>query len=121
MVCGVDGVNEDLGSEQVNLAWPQKAKQLLEKASTRATKSGVFGPGGHPWTSEIRDALLAYHRIHDSGGDLTDWLEDFKLRTVYWCAQILNGLAPFPPKPKPRTEDATALIERLNECLARRP
>jgi hypothetical protein len=39
--------------------------------------------------------------------------EALKSRTAYWCAQVLGGAAPFPPKPRPRLEDATALVRRL--------
>lgn len=73
----------------------------------------IFGPGGHPWASEIGTALASYRSLRDSGTDATDWLEAFKLRTVYWYAQVLGGAAPFPPKPRPRLEDAAALVQRL--------
>ena len=41
------------------------------------------------------------------------WLKQFKSRTVYWCAQVLGGAPPFPPKPRARLEDPEVLISRL--------
>ena len=73
----------------------------------------IFGPGGHPWASEIGAALASYRSRQDSDADAAEWLEAFKLRTTYWCAQVLGGAAPFPPKPRPRLEDAAALVRRL--------
>ncbi|MEM9193024.1 MAG: hypothetical protein AAGF12_27870, partial [Myxococcota bacterium] len=91
--------------------WIAEAARLLERAVERAEESGVFGPEGHPWASEVDVALAAYSP--GDRGDVADWLEAFKLRTVYWCAQVLGGAAPFPPKPRPRLEDAAALVQRL--------
>ena len=92
--------------------WIAEAARLLERAVERADEAGVFGPEGHPWASEI-DAALASYSPGDSGTDAADWLEALELRTVYWCAQVLGGAMPFPPKLRPRLEDAAALVQRL--------
>ncbi len=93
--------------------WISEAARLLERGVARADEGRIFGPGGHPWASEIDEALAAYHSLQDSGSDTADWLEALKLRTAYWCAQVLGGAPPFPPKPRPRLEDAAALVGRL--------
>ena len=93
--------------------WISEAARLLEKGVARVNESHAFGSEGHPWASEIGEALAAYHSLQDSGTDTTDWLAAFKLRTAYWCAQVLGGAAPFPPQPRPRLEDAAVLARRL--------
>ncbi|MEM6504936.1 MAG: hypothetical protein AAF711_05680 [Planctomycetota bacterium] len=93
--------------------WITQAERLLEKGVMRTAEAGYFGPEGHPWAAEIGAAITAYHRLNDGGADTTGWLKDFKLRTAYWCAQVLGGAPPFPPKPRPRLEDADALSRRL--------
>ncbi len=93
--------------------WISEAARLLKRGVARADEGRIFGPGGHPWASEIDEALAAYHSLQDSGSDTADWLEALKLRTAYWCAQVLGGAPPFPPKPRPRLEDAAALVRRL--------
>ncbi len=93
--------------------WISEAARLLERGAARADEAHIFGPGGHPWASEIGEALASYHSLQDSGTDTADWLEALKLRTAYWCAQVLGGAPPFPPKPRPRLEDAAALVGRL--------
>ncbi len=93
--------------------WVAEAAQLLERGRARAEEAGVFGPEGHPWASEIGEALASFRDLRDSDANTTDWLEAFKLRTVYWCAQVLAGAAPFPPRVRPRLEDAAALVQRL--------
>lgn len=93
--------------------WVAEAARLLEKCVARADEARVFGPEGHPWAAELGAALAAYHRLQDRGADTTAWREALELRTVYWCAQALGGAAPFPPKPRPRLEDAAALVRRL--------
>ena len=93
--------------------WFTDATQLLQKCEARSEESAAFGPAGHPWASEVRAALDTYHVLQKSGADATEWLESFKLRTTYWCAQILGGASPFPPKLRPRHEDAAELIRRL--------
>ncbi len=92
--------------------WIAEAAWLLERAEERAEESGVFGPEGHPWASEI-DAAIASYSPGDSRADATEWLEALKQRTTYWCAQVLGGAPPFPPQPRPRLEDAAALVQRL--------
>ncbi len=95
--------------------WVTEAARLLGRGVARADEARAFGPQGHPWAFEIDAALAAYRSLQDNGADASDWLEAFKLRTVYWCAQVLGGAAPFPPKPRPRLEDAAALARRLPE------
>ena len=82
--------------------WISEAKNLLTRSLMRVKESGDFGSEGHPWADEVSEALETYERIRDNDGDISEWLANFKLRTVYWCAQILGGAYPFPPKPKPR-------------------
>ena len=89
--------------------WLAKVAELLDKCVERSEESGVFGAAGHPWASEVSAALDAYN----GEGDNAEWLEALKSRTIYWCAHILSGAAPFPPKLRPRHEDAAALLERL--------
>jgi hypothetical protein len=93
--------------------WIAEAARLLESSVRRTEESGIFGPEGHPWASEIGAALASYRRLQDGGTDAVGWLEALKLRTVYWCAQALGGAAPFPPRPRPRLEEAAALVRRL--------
>lgn len=93
--------------------WIAEAERLLARGVARADESGAFGPGRHPWAFEIGAALASYRRLRSSGADVADWLAAFVLRTTYWCAQVLGGAAPFPPKPRPRLEDAAALLRRL--------
>lgn len=93
-------------------AWVAEAARLLERSVARTDQSGDFGPEGHPWAAEIGAALASYRRLENSAG-AAEWLEAFELRTVYWCAQVLGGAAPFPPRPRPRLEDAAALVRRL--------
>lgn len=93
--------------------WIAEAEQALGKGVARTAEAGVFGSKGHPWAVELGAALTSYRRLGESSADITDWLKAFQLRTVYWCAQALGGAAPFPPKPRPRREDAAALVSRL--------
>ena len=65
------------------------------------------------WASEVGAALSTYQELCERGSDTSDWLEAFKSRTLYWCGQVLAGASPFPPKLRPRLEDAEALIQRL--------
>lgn len=90
-----------------------EATRLLELGVERADEGRYFGPEGHPWASEIAAAITAYHRLLESGADVSDWLEAFQSRTVYWCAQVLGGAAPFPPRLRPRLDDAAELVRRL--------
>jgi hypothetical protein len=93
--------------------WVAEAARLLEKGVVRANEGGDFGPEGHPWAAELRVALASYRSLQTGSTDATDWLKAFKSRTTYWCAQVLGGAAPFPPRPRPRLEDAAALVQRL--------
>ena len=108
--------------------WVTQASELLERGGARANEGSAFGPAGHPWAAEIGAALAACREsikeLTCSGDDacadaaaavahFESWLGDFKLRTLYWCAQALGGAAPFPPQPRVRLEDAAALRMRL--------
>jgi hypothetical protein len=99
-----------------------EAARLLQKGGERAAE-GCDSEGhdseGHPWASETSAALAEYRRLREKGVDATAWLEAFKKRLLFWCSQVLGGAAPFPPKPRPRRQDAAALVARLpghNEC-----
>ena len=92
--------------------WVAEAAQLVERGAARAMEGGI-GVDGHPWASEIRKAIDMYRSLQEDGADATSWLQTLKQRTVYWCAQVLGGAPPFPPKPKPRAEDAAELARRL--------
>ena len=85
---------------------------LLEKGAARAKDSGAFGVDGHPWATEIADAFISYRSLRQRDANTTEWLDDFKARTLYWCAQVLAGAPPFPPKPRPRLDDAETLLAR---------
>lgn len=94
--------------------WIAEAERLLEQGTARADEARIFGPGGHPWASEIDDALVSYRSLQDSGTKMADWLKEIKSRTAYWCAQVLGGAPPFPPRLRPRREDSAALVQRLS-------
>ncbi|MEM9282425.1 MAG: hypothetical protein AAGA96_11400 [Verrucomicrobiota bacterium] len=93
--------------------WIAEAARLLELGEERTEEAQFFGPAGHPWAVEIGEALATFQTLQDRGTDGAEWLEAFKERTSWWCAQILSGTAPFPPKPRPRREDAADLVRRL--------
>ncbi|MEM1349158.1 MAG: hypothetical protein AAGI01_11415 [Myxococcota bacterium] len=100
------------GSQQRQGAqWVAEAARVLEKAVERSGEE--FGAEGHPWVAELVEAFSTYRNLRRSGTDTADWLEAFKHRTVYWCALALGGMAPFPPKLRPRREDAAALVQRM--------
>ena len=102
------------GAEDGDAAWwITESARLLAMGVARADASGDFGPEGHPWASELGAALRSYRRVRDSGADTTGWLKELKQRTATWCAWALGGAAPFPPKPRPRREDASALVRRM--------
>ena len=96
-----------------DLDWIDEAEKLLEKASTRANAAGVFDAEGHPWISEVISSLNGYKDIISNNNDITDWLSEFMIKTVFWCSQVLAGVAPFPPKCRERLADESALIEKL--------
>ena len=95
--------------------WIEQVARLLDKSIERVEDAGAFGPGGHPWASEL-DAALASYSPHEMGFNVQQWLDAFESRTVYWCAQVLAGAPPFPPKPRPRLKDAAELERRLSGC-----
>jgi len=103
----------DEGKDSDEGQWLGKVTGLLDKSVKRSDESGVFGSVGHPWASEVGAAIASYRNLRNSGTDTGDWLKAFKLRTMYWCAQVLGGAAPFPPKLRPRLEDAAELVHRL--------
>ena len=92
--------------------WISEATQLLEKGKNRSEEGGI-GPQGHPWGVELEASINQLNHVKDDQSELANWLEGFKLRTVYWCAQILGGAPPFPPKPRPRKDDAATLLRSL--------
>ena len=109
-----DGVDAAGVAQQLD-----EAARLLEKA--RAAEGHFCGPEGHPWACETGAALAEYRGLREKGADATAWRDALKERQAFWCAQVLAGAAPFPPKPRPRLQDAAALIQRLpghNECLS---
>ncbi|MEE2786684.1 MAG: hypothetical protein VX589_05040 [Myxococcota bacterium] len=118
----VEGVSQSLGTGQAcpdQPPWLTRARQLIERSAGRVDESQAFGPEGHPWVTELRIALVAYDGLMNHGAEVGAWLENFKLRVIYWCAQILGGAAPFPPKPRSRTEDADVLRHRLHAIMSR--
>ncbi|MFN3199566.1 MAG: hypothetical protein ACE366_14265 [Bradymonadia bacterium] len=96
---------------QEGRAWIAEAERLLARCVARSGEARVFGPEGHPWAAELSATLRAYRDLEDDA--VADWLDALKQRTIYWCAQALGGAAPFPPQPRPRLEDADALVRRL--------
>ncbi|MEM6789958.1 MAG: hypothetical protein AAF715_20730 [Myxococcota bacterium] len=93
--------------------WVEVAAHLVERSLARTAEERFFDGGAHPWAAELVASLAAYRGLAGDGGAPVDWLEDFKLRTVYWCAQLLGGAPPFPPKVRPRRDDAAELRRRL--------
>ncbi len=93
--------------------WIDIAEQLVEKARSRTEESNVFGSQGHPWINEVLSDFNAYKHLTTAGQNTTEWLEAFRSRTIFWCSQILSGVAPFPPKCRNRLVDEVVLIERL--------
>ena len=114
IVCGVESEQHEEGTDHEASLWSDRVQELIELASKRADNVDLFGHAGHPWLLEIREAFDTYQCIQDEGHHIGDWLEQFKRRAIFWCAQILAGVGPFPPKPKPRNDDAYILIESLN-------
>ena len=108
------GVENSSKSENPkDLVWIDEAEKLLEKAHTRASEAGVFDDEGHPWISEVISSLKSYKDLISSNNDTTDWLSEFMIRTVFWCSQVLAGVAPFPPKCRERLADESTLIEKI--------
>ena len=81
-----------------------QVKTLLNQSSRRVYESGIFGDHGHPWANEISEAVSVYQNLRKDDSDLSEWLNQLKQRTLYWCALVLGGAEPFPPQPKPRLE-----------------
>ena len=93
--------------------WLGKVGELILKCVERSEKSGVFGSDGHPWANEILIALDNYQQIKSDNNSLDKWLTNFKGRTVYWCSQVLAGIAPFPPRARKRIAPVEDLIKRI--------
>jgi hypothetical protein len=94
--------------------WLLEVEALLERSGNRVKEGGMFGPEGHPWAADIAAALRAYRGLTSHrGAEANAWLQAFTSRTHYWCAQVLGGASPFPPRPRPRLEDAATLVRRL--------
>ena len=113
LVHGAELAARDPADDGDSKRWIADATRLLEQGVARAEEGEMFGPDGHPWASEIESALLSYRNLPGDDGASAEWLRAFKLRTTYWCAQVLGGAAPFPPKPRPRREDPEDLVRRL--------
>ena len=116
LVHGVELVVRDGEEGDEGAVWITEAAKLLAKGVARSDNAHAFLPNGHPWASEIEASLASYRDLCEDGADVSDWLEAFKLRTQYWCAQVLGGAPPFPPKPTPPLETAAALLKRLPSC-----
>ena len=116
MIHGAETANLNK-TEEDSIQWIDEVGRLLEKGATRANKDNSFGPNGHPWVSEITEALESYRLLQKGGKDTSDWLESFKSRTLYWCAQVLSGTPPFTPKLRNRLEDSSVLIENLPKII----
>ena len=103
-----------LASERPNdpeaISRVEEADRLLQRCEARVAEGQSFGPAGHPWATEVREALTAYR---DAAPVPSEWRDALFARTLYWGAQVLGGAPPFPPKPRPRLDDAATLIERL--------
>ena len=109
-----DGVKSGISTtNSEELEWYNKANKLVKDALLRANDSGVFGPEGHPWISEVSLAIKSLENLISKGEDLTPWLDEFNSRTVYWCSQVLAGVFPFPPRERTRLASESSLIERL--------
>lgn len=113
LVIGAERAASDPQAVSDEALWLAEVARLLEKGVARANEGRGFGPQGHPWAFELVAAFDAYRGLQGGGGDVSDWLAAFKLRTAYWCAQVLCGAPPFPPKPRPRLDDALTLVRRL--------
>ncbi|MEM1067507.1 MAG: hypothetical protein AAGI63_01335 [Planctomycetota bacterium] len=111
LVHGAELATRGLDDDAAN--WIADAIRILRRGEERTEEAEYFGVEGHPWASELKTALASYQTLRDSRTDVTEWLDAFKLRTTFWCAQVLGGAPPFPPSVRPRREDAAALAQRL--------
>ena len=111
-VHGVE-LDDDADEPGEGARWIADAARVLKQGIERTREAKYFGPEGHPWAAEIEHALAIYAEANYPEGDSKKWLSSFKSRTQYWCAQVLGGAHPFPPKIRPRLEDKDALIKRL--------
>ena len=111
MIQGAESASNSTNGNEVK--WMDKASKLIKKALSRATESGVFGPEGHPWISEVNTALESYKQLISAGQDCSEWLQELKSRTIYWCSQVLAGVFPFPPQARLRLASESDLIANL--------
>ena len=111
MIQGAESASNSTNGNEVK--WIDKASKLIKKALSRATESGVFGPEGHPWISEVNTALESYKQLISAGQDRSEWLQELKSRTIYWCSQVLAGVFPFPPQARLRLASESDLIANL--------
>ena len=110
----IKGAESTPSTTNVNeIEWINKASELIDRAHLRANESGVFGPEGHPWVSEVNSALESYNILISDGKDSTEWLKGIKSRTIYWCSQVLAGVFPFPPKSRLRLANESTLVDNL--------
>ncbi|MEM7783237.1 MAG: hypothetical protein AAF623_07780 [Planctomycetota bacterium] len=93
--------------------WIAESKELLDRGVARTGEADYFGSEGHPWAVEIAAAVDSFEQLGKDEGQTIQWLQSFKSRTAYWCAQVLGGAYPFPPPIRPRSENAADLVERL--------
>ena len=124
-VSGDDGANAPSTGASVP-DWVADAVVLVNKCHERSRASGFFGAPGagdsHPWALELDAAVDTFIQLQKQGSvgpggpdtqDLKAWTADLKARTLFWCGQVLSGAPPFPPRVKPRPEDAETLARRL--------
>ena len=62
---------------------------------------------------DFHEAIIPLANLISKGEDTTEWLEQFQSHTIFWCSQVLAGVAPFPPKCRDRLADESTLIEKL--------
>ena len=111
MIHGAESASNSTNANEAE--WIDKASKLIKKALSRATESGVFGAEGHPWISEVNTALESYKQLISAGQDCSEWLQELKSRTIYWCSQVLAGVFPFPPQARLRLASESDLIANL--------
>jgi hypothetical protein len=107
------------GAELVSKSKPQqqghahleKVPELLDRAKARWSLG--FGTE-HPWAMQIRKALVVHRKeLVQNNASSASWIEDTKKQTVLWTAGALQGSPPFPPRTRPRKDDARALRNRM--------
>ena len=117
IVCGVEHALRGEDRHHENSPWNDRVHERSVWRRRDQTTTTFCGEWGHPWLIEIREAFETYQCIQDEEHHIVAWLEKFKCRTIFWCAQILAGVGPFPPKPNLCIDDEQVLIERLNRFV----